>query len=414
MRAIVLEGAGDPSILVVRDGVAASEPQGEEIRVRVRAFGINRADVLQRRGRYPAPPDAIDPKIPGLEYAGEVESLGPRARERKVGDRVMGITGAGAYAELLCVHERTAVRIPDGLGFEEAGAIPEAFMTAYDALERGSFAAGGSVLIHAIGSGVGIAAAQLVAAAGGIAIGTSRTRDKLDRAREYGMAAGALLDEKWDELARRAQPAAAASTSCSSSSGPRPSHANVSALRTGGNDRPNRHPSRQQSRDRARPADAQTRRFDRHAAARPSARREDRARAQLRARDRSSICDRKAPADRRRRLRLRAVWRGAPPHGRRSQLRQDRPHPHSGANGVSRVRSSDVFAAAFAIALRDVSGLKPTHFSRCLPSGPITIMVGNTSTPNACATLMSGSNATCSMLLPLGKALRPPRRSHRR
>ena len=202
MRAVLLESKGDADILRVSDGVPAPEPVGEDVRIRVRAFGINRADVLQRRGAYPAPADAIDPRIPGLEYAGEVESLGPRARERRVGDRVCGVTGAGAYAELLCVHERATVRIPDGIAFESAAAIPEEFMTAWDALEQGGFAAGGSVVIHAIGSGVGTAASQLVAAGGGIVIGTSRTRDKLERARELGMTDGALLDEPWEQLAR--------------------------------------------------------------------------------------------------------------------------------------------------------------------------------------------------------------------
>src|SRR5579872_7616974 len=98
MRAVVLDTKGDAGVLRVTNDVTVTEPQGEEVRVRVRAFGINRADVLQRRGRYTPPPDAIDPRIPGLEYAGEVEALGPRARERKIGEAVMGITGAGAYA----------------------------------------------------------------------------------------------------------------------------------------------------------------------------------------------------------------------------------------------------------------------------------------------------------------------------
>lgn len=202
MRAVVLQTKGDADILKVSDDVAAPEPQGEEVRVRVRAFGINRADILQRKGHYPAPPDAIAPNIPGLEYAGEVEALGPRARERKIGDRICGITSSGAYAELLCVHERTTVRIPDGIGFEAAAAIPEAFMTAWDALVQGGFEAGGSVLVHAAGSGVGTAAVQLVAAAGGISIGTSRTADKLEKAKTFGLTAGELLDNAWDELAR--------------------------------------------------------------------------------------------------------------------------------------------------------------------------------------------------------------------
>lgn len=202
MRAVVLETAGDASVLVVSPNVAAPEPQGAEVRVRVRAFGINRADVLQRRGRYPAPPDAIDPRIPGMEYAGEIEALGPRARERKIGERVFGITGAGAYAELICVHERTTMRVPENLSFEEAAAIPEAFMTAFDALEQGGFGPGGSVVIHAAGSGVGIAGVQLVAAAGGLGLGTSRSPEKLERAKGFGLAAGVLLDDAWDEVAK--------------------------------------------------------------------------------------------------------------------------------------------------------------------------------------------------------------------
>jgi NADPH2:quinone reductase len=233
MRAVVLEGKGDASILRVSDGVHAPEPQGEDVRIRVRGFGINRADVLQRRGAYPAPPDAIDPRIPGLEYSGEIEALGPRARERKIGDRVCGVTGAGAYAELLCVHERTTIRIPDGIGFEQAAAIPEAFMTAWDALRQGGFDAGGSVLIHAIGSGVGTAGAQLVAAAGGIVIGTSRTREKLERAREFGMTDGALLDEAYDELCRSRTGGAGVDVVLEFI-GPTTYAKNVSALRIGG------------------------------------------------------------------------------------------------------------------------------------------------------------------------------------
>ncbi|MBV8222645.1 MAG: NAD(P)H-quinone oxidoreductase, partial [Candidatus Eremiobacteraeota bacterium] len=169
---------------------------------RIRAFGINRADILQRRGRYPAPPDAYDARIPGLEYAGEVEALGPRARERAIGDRVFGICVAGGYAEMVCVHERTTMRIPSELSFEEAAGIPEAFMTAYDALDQGGLLPGGSALVHAIGSGVGSAAVQLVRRAGGHVVGTSRHAAKLGRAKELGMSAGCLFDEPWDQAAR--------------------------------------------------------------------------------------------------------------------------------------------------------------------------------------------------------------------
>ena len=161
------------------------------------------------------------------------KSLGPRARERKIGDRVCGITGAGAYAELLVVHERATVRAPENMPFESVAAIPEAFMTAWDALEQGGFAPGGSVVIHAVGSGVGTAAAQLVAAAGGIAIGTSRTREKLDRAREFGMTEGTLLDDEWDQLAR-AHTTGAGVDVILDFIGPATYARNISAIRIGG------------------------------------------------------------------------------------------------------------------------------------------------------------------------------------
>jgi NADPH:quinone reductase-like Zn-dependent oxidoreductase len=199
MRAVVLEGFGDASVLKVRSKVEAPEPQGEEVRVRVHAFGVNRADTLQRRGLLYT---SVAGAIPGREYAGEVESLGPQVRDRKVGDRVFGIVSSGTYAELVCVHERLTMQIPANLTFEEAAAIPETFMTAFDALQQGGFEPGSSALIHAVGSGVGIAAVQLVSAAGGVSIGTSRTAEKLERAREFGLTAAALLNGDWDELAR--------------------------------------------------------------------------------------------------------------------------------------------------------------------------------------------------------------------
>ena len=209
MRAVRLEGRGDTSVLRIDDAVTAPTPQGEEVRVRIRA-SRNRnhsADIQQRRRRATSRSRRMRST---RAHSGDrirrggSESLGPRARERKIGGRVFGITVAGAYAELVCVHERTTIRIPEGFGFEQAASLPENFLTAWDALEQGGFSAGGSALIHAAGSGVGIAGVQLVAAAGGIAVGTSRTPDKLERAREFGLTAGALLEEAWDEVARAA------------------------------------------------------------------------------------------------------------------------------------------------------------------------------------------------------------------
>jgi putative PIG3 family NAD(P)H quinone oxidoreductase len=190
MRAIVIAGKGGAEVLDLRD-VATPEPRGDQIRVRVRACGLNRADLMQVRGMYPAPPGA-PADIPGLEYAGEVDALGPDViGPLKVGDRVFGIVGGGGQAECVLAHERMAVPIPPNLDFDQAAAIPEAFITAHDALRtQGSLEPGGRVLIHAVGSGVGTAAVQVAHAMGCTVFGTSRTAAKLERAREFGLENG--------------------------------------------------------------------------------------------------------------------------------------------------------------------------------------------------------------------------------
>lgn len=165
----------------------APEPGVGQIRVRVRASALNRADLMQRRGQYPAPPGA-PPDIPGMEYAGEVDALGPGATLWHVGDRVMGIVGGGAHAEYLSVHEREAMPAPRRLSYEQAAAIPEVFLTAYDALYRQlAVTLGERVLVHAVASGVGTAALQLGRLAGAIVVGTSRSRAKLEKARALGL-----------------------------------------------------------------------------------------------------------------------------------------------------------------------------------------------------------------------------------
>lgn len=191
MKAIVITQFGGPEVLSLRD-VPSPSPSRGEVRVRVRATAVNRADLLQRMGAYPAPPGA--PKdIPGLEYAGEVDAVGEDVTELAVGDRVFGLVGGGTYAEQVVVHAREAVRMPPSLSFVEAAAIPEAFITAYDALvTRGGFASGERVLISAVGSGVGTAAVQLVRALGGRSFGTARTEEKLERARALGLDQGIL------------------------------------------------------------------------------------------------------------------------------------------------------------------------------------------------------------------------------
>jgi NADPH:quinone reductase-like Zn-dependent oxidoreductase len=189
MKAIVIARPGGPEVLELRE-VPTPEPARGEVRVRVRATAINRADLLQRMGLYAAPPDSPQ-EIPGLEFAGVIDSVGEGVREWRAGDRVFGLVGGGAYAEALLVPARALARIPDRLGFDEAAAVPEAFVTAWDAMvTQAQLAAGETVLVSAVGSGVGTAAVQLARAIGARSIGTARTADKLDRARALGLDEG--------------------------------------------------------------------------------------------------------------------------------------------------------------------------------------------------------------------------------
>jgi NADPH2:quinone reductase len=186
MRAVVITRPGGPEVLKIQD-VETPEPLGEQVRVRVRASGINRADLLQRTGGYQAPPGS-PADIPGLEFAGEVDAVGPLVRTWKPGQRVMGLVGGGAQAEYIVIHEGMLVEIPQNLDFVQAAGIPEVFMTAHDALfTQAGLQMGERVLIHAAGSGVGTAAIQLAHATGAMVFGTSRTPEKLERARPLGL-----------------------------------------------------------------------------------------------------------------------------------------------------------------------------------------------------------------------------------
>jgi len=189
MRAAIITRPGGPEVLEIHD-VEMPEPAGEQVRIRVRASGINRADLLQRIGGYPAPPGS-PPNIPGLEFAGEVDAIGPLVRMWKPGQRVMGLVGGGAQAEYILSHEDLLVEIPQNLDFVQAAGIPEVFMTAHDALfTQASLQMGERVLIHAVGSGVGTAAIQLAHEAEAMTFGTSRTPRKLELARELGLDVG--------------------------------------------------------------------------------------------------------------------------------------------------------------------------------------------------------------------------------
>jgi putative PIG3 family NAD(P)H quinone oxidoreductase len=191
MRAIVITQPGGSEVLQTKD-VPAPEPSRGEVRVRVRAAGVNRADLLQRMGMYPAPP-GVPADIPGLEFAGEIESLGRDAKDFAPGDRVMGLVAGGAYAEFVTVHERMIARMPAGTSFRDAAAIPEAFLTAFDAFEQGRLGAGQTVLVHAAGSGVGTAGIQIARALGAFPIGTARTAEKLERAKAFGLENGIVV-----------------------------------------------------------------------------------------------------------------------------------------------------------------------------------------------------------------------------
>lgn len=192
MIAAVISRFGPPEVLEVRE-VPTPTPAPDEVLVRVHASALNRADLLQRIGRYPAPP-GWPSDIPGLEFAGEVAATGGDARRWRAGDRVFGLAGGGAHAEYVVVHEATIARIPDALTWHEAAAIPEAFITAYDALvTQGRLRAGEYVVVHAVASGVGLAAVQVARAWGARTFGTSRSASKLAVARSLGMDDGVAL-----------------------------------------------------------------------------------------------------------------------------------------------------------------------------------------------------------------------------
>jgi len=189
MRAVTYTTAGGPEVIAINEVPAPTAGQSQ-VRVRVRAAGLNRADIYQRKGGYSAPP-GWPADIPGLEYAGEIESLGPGVTRWQLGDRVMGLVGGGAQAELLAVRDVEVLPMPRSLSFTDAAAIPEVFYTAYDALvTRGRLEADERVLIHAVGSGVGTAAAQIAKHFGATVIGTSRSAAKLARAAAYGVDVG--------------------------------------------------------------------------------------------------------------------------------------------------------------------------------------------------------------------------------
>ena len=189
MRAVVLQSYGEPDVLEVVE-VADPVPGPEEVLVDVVATAINRADLLQRRGLYPSPPLAASHstprRSPGMEFSGRVAGIGSRVTGLAVGDEVMGIVGGGGYAEKLVIHERQTMPVPSSVSVADAAAIPEVWITAYDALVlQGGLTAGRTALVHAGGSGVGTAAIQICKAIGARVV-TTASAGKVEALRALG------------------------------------------------------------------------------------------------------------------------------------------------------------------------------------------------------------------------------------
>lgn len=184
MRAVYITEFGGPESLDIRELPEPAVAPGK-IKVRVSHAGANRADILQRRGLYPGP-EGYDPHRPGLEFAGVVAECGEGVSRFNTGDRIFGITSGEAQAEFIVVDQRLAAVVPEGISHEVAAAVPEAYVTAHDALvTQAGLSDGEAVLIHAAASGVGIAACQIAKARGAMVIATSRTAEKLDELIAY-------------------------------------------------------------------------------------------------------------------------------------------------------------------------------------------------------------------------------------
>ena len=197
MRAVVLGEKGGPEVLRVRDDIPEPVPGPEEVLVDVVSSAINRADLLQRMGLYPGPP--MEHEIPGLEFAGKVAAVGERVAGRAVGDLVMGIDNGGCHAERLAIHERQTMVVPAELAITDAGAFPEVYITAWDALVRqGGLTSGRWALVHAGASGVGTASIQIAKAIGArIAVTASAGKHSVCR----GLGADVVIDYNAEDFA---------------------------------------------------------------------------------------------------------------------------------------------------------------------------------------------------------------------
>ncbi|HYC96367.1 NAD(P)H-quinone oxidoreductase [Brevundimonas sp.] len=197
MRAIEITGGSGPAEALALVGRPDPVAGPGQIRIRVRAAGVNRPDLLQRQGRYPAPPGASD--ILGLEVAGEVDQVGEGVSRWSAGDRVCALLGGGGYAEYAVVDARHVLPVPDGLNMVQAAALPETVCTVFaNVFEAGTLKAGETLLIHGATSGIGVTAIQMARAAGARVVATSRGADKARAARALG--AELSLDARTDDL----------------------------------------------------------------------------------------------------------------------------------------------------------------------------------------------------------------------
>jgi putative PIG3 family NAD(P)H quinone oxidoreductase len=184
LKAILFDQPGDESVLHLGEAPDPAVGAGE-VRLRVRACAVNRADLLQRQGLYPPPPGASS--ILGLECAGEVAELGPGVRGWKVGDRAMALLAGGGYAEQVVVHAGSLLPVPAQWSFEQAASFPEVYLTVFlTVFQLGGLARGGAVLVHGGGSGIGTACTQLAKRVGAIVVATAGSDEKCKRCLDLG------------------------------------------------------------------------------------------------------------------------------------------------------------------------------------------------------------------------------------
>jgi putative PIG3 family NAD(P)H quinone oxidoreductase len=197
MKAVVITEPGGPDVLEVQE-VPEPYVKAGQVLIEIHATALNRADLLQRQGHYPPPPDA--PPYPGLECAGRVLEVGEGVSAWQPGQRVMALLGGGGYAERIAVPQKTLMSIPEAMSYEEAAAIPEVWLAAYSNLiEIGRLQQGERVLVHAGGSGVGSAAIQLAKWRGASAIFSTASGGKLQKVRELG--ADTVIDYREENFA---------------------------------------------------------------------------------------------------------------------------------------------------------------------------------------------------------------------